>query len=118
VGPAMLYRLAMRYPTLTLVCAHWGGGLPFYELMPEVREACSNVYYDTAASTFLYDDAVYRVAEACAPGKALFGSDYPLIEPKCYVKSIRALGLPADAEAALLGGTAARLLGLAETGEV
>ena len=115
VGPAMLYRLAMRYPALTLVCAHWGGGLPFYELMPEVRAACANVYYDTAASVYLYDDAIYRVAEACAPGKVLFGSDYPLVKPGRYVKRIRALGLAPDVEAALLGGTAARLLGLAET---
>ena len=114
IGPDVLYRLATRYPALTLVCAHWGGGLPFYELMPEVRAACANVYYDTAASVYLYDDAIYRVAEMCAPGKTLFGSDYPLVKPGRYLQRIRALGLPPDTEAALLGGTAARLLGLAE----
>ncbi len=113
VGPAMLYRLALRHPDLVLVCAHWGGGLPFYELMPEVRAACRNVYYDTAASVFLYDDAIYRVAQACAPGKALFGSDYPLVRPGRYLRRIRALGLPPEVEAALLGGMAARLVGLA-----
>lgn len=118
VGPATLYRLTVRHPELTLVCAHWGGGLPFYELMPEVRESCANVYYDTAASVHLYDDAVYRVAEACAPGKALFGSDYPLVEQGRYLKRIRALGLSPEAEVALLGGTAARLLGLDETRRV
>ncbi|MBU0490849.1 MAG: amidohydrolase family protein [Chloroflexi bacterium] len=118
VGPAMLHRLAQRYPNLTLVSAHWGGGLAFYELMPEVRAACANVYYDTAASVYLYDDAVYRVAEQCAPGKALWGSDYPLVRPERYLKRIRALGLAPDVEAALLGGTAARLLRLEETADV
>ena len=48
-GPAQAYRLALRHPEATLVLAHWGGGLPFYELMPEAREALRNVYYDTAA---------------------------------------------------------------------
>ncbi len=31
------YQLASRYPELKLILAHWGGGLFFYELMPETR---------------------------------------------------------------------------------
>ena len=52
--PPKLLKLAQNFPDLKIVMAHWGGGLPFYELMPEVAEALRNVYYDTAASTYLY----------------------------------------------------------------
>jgi predicted TIM-barrel fold metal-dependent hydrolase len=50
--PWSLLKLAQNFPDLKIVLAHWGGGLPFYELMPEVREALRNVYYDSAATSF------------------------------------------------------------------
>ena len=50
--PEKLYALAKNFPQNTLVFAHWGGGLPFYTLMPEVREELRNVYYDTARLAF------------------------------------------------------------------
>ncbi len=53
------YELILSFPKLTILLAHWGGGLPFYELMPEVAKAMANVYYDTAASPFLYSTKIY-----------------------------------------------------------
>ena len=44
--PDRLLKLVSEFPDLKVVAAHWGGGLPFYELMPEVRLAVSNVAYD------------------------------------------------------------------------
>ena len=48
------YRLACRYPELKLILAHWGGGLFFYEIMPEVRADLKNVWYDTAGTPLIY----------------------------------------------------------------
>ncbi|GAI63616.1 unnamed protein product, partial [marine sediment metagenome] len=48
ITPDMLYPFITSYPDLTIVCAHWGGGLPFYALMPEVKQAMNNVFFDTA----------------------------------------------------------------------
>ena len=42
--------------------AHWGGGLPFYAMMPEVEKLLSKVYFDTSASPFLYEQKVFRIA--------------------------------------------------------
>ena len=36
--PDVLWRFIQNYPDATIVCAHLGGGLPFYSLMPEVGE--------------------------------------------------------------------------------
>ena len=51
----------------------------FYELMPCAQPLLRNVYYDTSASLYLYDDSIFCHVTAWAPDKVLFGTDYPLI---------------------------------------
>ncbi|MCU0558610.1 MAG: amidohydrolase [Desulfobacterales bacterium] len=113
---AQLYRLVQRFPGTTIVLAHWGGGLFFYNLLKkEVKEALSNVYVDTAASPFLYDPAIYRVAiDVIGPGKILFGSDYPLLPPRRYFKEMEEGGLSPQDRAAICGVNAARILGVSQ----
>ena len=81
--PRVLMRFienAAAYHNVKIICAHWGGGLPFYALMPEVRDALSNVWFDTAASPFLYTPDVFpSVARLVGADRVLLGSDFPLI---------------------------------------
>lgn len=113
VTPDVLYTFICSYPELTLVCAHWGGGLPFFALMPEVKETLKNVYFDTAASPFLYSPQIYQqVVSLVGADKILFGSDYPLLRPSRLLKEIRSQALPANAEGLILGGNAQKLLGI------
>jgi predicted TIM-barrel fold metal-dependent hydrolase len=94
------------------VAAHWGGGLPFFALMPEVREALKSSYFDTAASRYLYAPEVYRLAaDLAGSGRILFGSDFPLISPKSARAEVEAAGLTDGELAQVLGGNAALLLG-------
>ncbi len=87
--------------------------MPFYALMPEVPEVLSNTYFDTAASTFLYRPEVFdAVAGLVGADKILFGTDYPLIPQRRLVQQVERSGLDAPAREAILGGNAARLLGL------
>ena len=92
---AQIYRLIKRFPANKIVLAHWGGGLFFYGLMKkEVKESLCNVYFDTAASPYLYDSRVYQIAEQTVGiDKILFGSDYPLLPPAAYFKGRRLAGL-------------------------
>ena len=113
ITPDVLYPLITGFPDITLVCAHWGGGLPFYNLMPEVKEVMSNVYFDSAASPFLYNPDIYsQVAQLVGVDKILFGSDYPLLAPSRLLKEIDTLDLPQDTRALILSGNAQRLLGI------
>lgn len=115
ITPDILYPLMTSFPDLTLVCAHWGGGLPFYALMPEVKEAFKNVFFDTAASPFLYTPEVYnQVARLVGADKILFGSDYPLLKPGRLLKEIKSLHLPEETEQLILSGNARRLLGITD----
>ena len=98
-------------PTLPVVFAHLGGGLPFYETMPEVQRLAPHIYYDTAAAAYLYTPAALSLVAAVAPERILFGSDYPVIGMERMLTYARAAGLDPQTERALLGGNAARLLG-------
>lgn len=69
---------------LRIILAHLGGGLCFYEFMPEIRKGFSGVFYDTAALPYLYSQEVYGFIERFLSEKILFGSDYPLLSFKRY----------------------------------
>ncbi len=113
ITPEILYPFIVAFPDLTIVCAHWGGGLPFYALMPEVKRALSNVYFDTAASPYLYSPPVYRqVIDMVGSDKILFGSDYPLLPPGRLLKEIDSLDLSEETKSQILSGNACRLLGI------
>lgn len=113
VFPEKLYRFITNFPDVQIVCAHWGGGLPFYALMPEVGRAFENVYFDTAASPFLYKyDIFSRVAEITGTDKILFGSDYPLITQKRVVTGMEKIDMSQENRNRILGGNAVNVLGL------
>jgi predicted TIM-barrel fold metal-dependent hydrolase len=111
--PEILYPFISDCPDLNIVLAHWGGGLPFYALMPEVKRALGRVYFDTAASPFLYSSGVYRqVSQLVGSDKVLFGSDYPLLEQERLIKEIDSLELNDEVKSQILSGNARKLLGI------
>ena len=118
ITPVMLYPFIASFPDLTVVCAHWGGGLPFYALMPEVKQAMRNVFFDTAASPYLYSPQVYnQVISLVGSDKILFGSDYPMMTQGRLLKEINSLDLPEETKSLILSGNARRLLGIKDRQE-
>jgi predicted TIM-barrel fold metal-dependent hydrolase len=98
-------------PSLKIILAHWGGGLIFYETMREIREKFKNVYYDTAAAPFLYDERIYSIAKTMGLcEKILFGSDFPLLQHSRYIAAIEQSGLSDEEKRLVLGGNAKKLL--------
>ena len=79
----------------------------------EVQDIFKNVWFDTAASPFLYQPNIYRIAEEIiGPDKIVFGSDYPLINPSRYFQDLDAVTLSPESSVKIKGGNAAHLLGL------
>ena len=111
--PEVLWRFIQGFPDATVVLAHWGGGLPFYALMPEVAAALGNVYFDTAASPFLYRPEVFAaVASLVGADRILMGSDFPLLRARRLLKQAADSPLPQGQRDAISGANASRLLGL------
>lgn len=111
--PRRIVRWLSMYSEQPVVLAHWGGGLPFYELMPEVHAVTRNVVYDSAATTYLYKQDVFEHVLALAgTDRVLFASDYPILRQDRLLGRVeRALGNePGYAD--LMGGNADRVYGL------
>ncbi len=111
-----IYRFLRAYPSNRIVLAHWGGGLFFFALMKkEVNEVLRNVWFDTAASPYLYSPNIYRISrELIGFEKILFGSDYPLLKPQQYFKEMVSAGLSSKAINQIAGLNAAQLLRLSD----
>ena len=109
-----IYTLVRRFAENRIILAHWGGGIFFYSLLKkEVRESLANVWYDTAASPYLYQPQIYTQAiELAGEGKILYGSDFPLLKPERYFKEMDTAGLSAMQKKAICGANAAKVLGM------
>jgi len=115
ITPDILYSFVTAFPNLKLVCAHWGGGLPFYALMPEVAKALANVFFDTAATVFLYKPEIFeQMSHIIGSDKILFGSDYPLMHQNRVLAQIQSSQLPEEDKARIFGANAQKLLCLDE----
>lgn len=110
--PEKLVGFATNFPDSKIVLAHWGGGLPFYELMPEISDSFDQVYYDTAASPFLYKSAIFEASiSLVGRNKILFGSDSPLINPRRILEQIMGSKLSISEQKSILSENALSLLG-------
>ncbi len=115
-GLEFYYNIARISKGVPLIFAHWGGGLFFYFLLKkEAKDVLENVYFDTAASPFLYDLQIYSIAsQVVGAERILFGSDYPLIKPSRYFKELNEAELEEKEIELISGLNAARLFGLSE----
>jgi uncharacterized protein len=101
------------FPAVRFIASHWGGGLPFYCLMPEIQRLAANVWYDTAATIFLYRPTIFPVAaQLVGAERILFASDYALLHQRRVIDHIEQSGLDQDGLALVLGGNAQLLLGI------
>lgn len=111
ITPEILYQFIKKHSDLNIILAHFGGGLPFYELMPEVKAELKNTYYDTAAAPFLYSQGIYSaVNRICGSNKLLFGSDWPLLDQSRCVKHVKSSRISTIESANILYNNISRLL--------
>jgi predicted TIM-barrel fold metal-dependent hydrolase len=112
--PDKLLKLLATFPDFSVVAAHWGGGLPIYELMPDVRTATVNLVYDSAASTYLYDHRIFEsTVTLVGEERVLFASDFPVLRQGPLLETVknRAWGSSATL-AKVLGDNAVKVYGL------
>ena len=111
--PNVLWRFIQNFPDVPIVCAHWGGGLPFYALMPEVRDGLGSAHFDTAATALLYEERIFTSVESIlGPDRILMGSDYPITRARTVIRQMESTDLPTTSKKMILGGNAARILGM------
>jgi aminocarboxymuconate-semialdehyde decarboxylase len=118
-----------RFPGLKILAAHGGGYLPSYAARSDAGcrtfpERCApsgtlrkppteylrQLYYDSIVFT---PEALRHLAAETGPGQIMMGTDYPYPWTSTSVDHILSTpGLSDDEKIAMLGGTAAKLLGI------
>lgn len=78
--PQELEHFLSAHTELNVILAHWGGGLPLFSHMPEIKQLLENTYFDIAATPYIYDSGIYRtMINIIGIQNIVFGSDYPLM---------------------------------------
>jgi uncharacterized protein len=108
-----LGRFIADFAGVSVIAAHWGGGLPFFALMPEVLESYGRTYFDSAGTKFLYSPSVYgRAIELVGADHILFGSDFPLVDQEHALRELRGAHIDDEARTLIEGENAVALLRL------
>src|SRR5690606_22562066 len=111
--PETLATLVREFPRLDLIACHFGG----YRMFERATDAVCGlpVYLDTSWPPGLatLDPAVVRDRiRKHGAERVVFASDWPMADQAAEVESIHRLGLTDEETASVLGGNAARLLGI------
>ena len=107
--PQTLGLAAQAVPECAIVFGHMGG---YFHVRDAIDTAVRfpNVYLETSAMP--HPEMIRAAVEAVGAQRVLFGSDGPGCNPRLELAKVTSLALAADDEAAILGGNAARLLGV------
>lgn len=115
--PEMVRDIVRRLPRLELVACHFGG----YHCLDTAAQVLwgERVHLDTSwppAVGELGADRLREVIKRHGAERIVFASDWPTADPKADLATLTALGLAAPEHAAIVGGNAARLFGVADPG--
>ncbi len=100
---------AARAAETSIVMGHMGGYFHVDDAIA-AAERLPNLYLETSAMP--YPQKIAQAVERIGAERVVFGSDGPGCNPTLEVQKVRMLRLDPRAERLVLGGTAARLLGL------
>lgn len=106
-----LARVIERHPTLRLICTHLGGWKQWKAVHQHL--VGRDVVMETSMSVGLLGlEATAELIRAQGYDRILFGTDWPWEHQVEQLNLLRMLDLPAEQTNAILGGNAARILGL------
>jgi len=98
-NPSFLDELANRYPDLKIIAAHVG--MPWILETIAVAVRHDNVYVDISALPAFRKELIPFILSVCLErgleDRVLFGSDFPVVDPGQYAKSLSAMQVPAPA---------------------
>lgn len=104
-------RMVAEHPDVTFVAAHPGDRENFTKHL-ERMERCENLYLDLSGTgIFRYGLVAYGVSRVGAE-RFLFGTDYPICNPRMYVQALLQEPISQEERKAILYKNAARALGL------
>ena len=110
--PEQIRKLALAFPDLTLIAAHFGGWSEWHK-SPDALAGLPNVYVDTSSSLdFISTEKAVELIHQFGADHVLFGTDYPMWGAQEELSRFSRLNLTEDERKKILYGNAASLLSL------
>lgn len=92
-APKRLAAVAAKMPGLMIHAAHFGGYNAWNEAFSELSPL-DNLYFDTSSSlAFIDRDTALRFIDKFGEDKFMYGTDFPMWEPKSELERLLSLGL-------------------------
>ena len=112
-NPAEIIPVLEAFPDVTFIGAHLCGYHVWSEAVPVMSKRFGNLYVDCSSSSFAMGKEKFRAyIEAYGYDRVLFGSDYPMWDPRTETAVLESLDLPQKALEDIFWNNAARLLNL------
>ena len=112
-NPAEILPVLEAFPDVTFIGAHLCGYHVWSEAVPVMAGRFDNLFVDCSSSAFAMDQETFRgYIEAYGYDRVLFGSDYPMWDPRLESAMLESLGLPTKALEDIFWNNAAKLLHL------
>ena len=100
-SPKRLRHIKDMFPDLTMICAHLGG----YSVWDEVEEYLlgEDVYFDTSSTLWaIPPEQAVRIIEKHGVERCMFGTDYPMHNPKKCIEEFLGLGFSEEVNRKIL----------------
>ena len=111
-NPNRLIPILDIYDRLTIVGAHFGGW-SMWEKASELLWEKKNFYVDCCSSFYaLSDEKIVEIIRRYGADKVLFGSDYPMWNPKTELERLMALPLTDEEKEKILSFNAVKVFGI------
>lgn len=112
-NPPQMKKVLDAFPHLQCVCAHLGGWGEWVSAV-ETLSGYENVWVDTSSSLYaISPEQAVRVIRGYNPERVLFGTDYPMWDPKKELERFERLPLTLREKEAILEENPTRFLNLA-----
>lgn len=108
-NPNKLIPTLRRFPELTVIGAHLGGWSIWEEASDQLKDI-PNLYYDCSSSfPWIGPEGVQHCIQKLGADRVMFGTDYPMWEPKQELDSFFTMGLAEEERTAILSENAKRI---------
>lgn len=112
-APARMVKVAMDFPEVTFIGAHFGGYLRWHESINNPK--LENVYYDTSSAlAFMKAGDPEKFIDKFGPDRFFFGTDFPMWDTKGELERFMSLKLDDEVKQMILHDNFARVFGIVD----
>jgi predicted TIM-barrel fold metal-dependent hydrolase len=110
-NPLRFESVLKDFPGLKIILVHSGGKIDFYDEVIELARKHESIYMDFSGDCF-YPPVFRKVIDRIGRGRALFGTDMPMMDIRYHIANVLAADIPDPDKEDIFYNNAADLFGI------